>query len=201
MNAPVLPVNFEVVTPAPTLADALAAIAAWPGLTRGRADQLACHVRKAMAIQASAAPPGHGPARFTCEAFNATLWRKAPAVYGFKSKNAFSGMVSGCRTVLMRMHLHDAKVELAPAWQDLHDRLPTRERKVGLVGLMQFASRHGIAPNHMDAAALDRFELWCCTRQLKKDVLKLVRRSASGWNWARENIAGWPQISLIRRSM
>jgi len=99
------------------------------------------------------------------------------------------------------MGLHDEKPALTPAWQNLHDLVPTSERKAALIGLLRFASACDIAPDEVDATLLDGFEAWCTTRQLKRDIGDHVRRTASNWTWARDHVAGWPRAELKRRDM
>jgi len=143
-----------------TLSDVLSVIASWDDLTPARRTLYVHSVNKVMHIQAVSAPPRHGPARFTCEGLNATLWLRAPTTFGVKSNQAFSNLISACRAVLTRMGLHDAKVPLTPAWQQLAERLPTRERKIGLTGFMQFCSANMIEPQDVTAESLDGFERW-----------------------------------------
>ena len=182
------------------LESVLQAIGEWDDLPLVRRKRLAAQAAKGIQIQVAVAGADHGPPRFTCEAFNATLWRRAGACFGLNTRGAVNNLVSDIRYILVRLGLHAREADLAPDWRRLHDQL-TDERKKGLIRFMRKCSADCVAPGDVSQETLDEFETWCRTSNLKKDIGGLVRRVASGWNWAKDNVGGWPQVALHRKDM
>jgi site-specific recombinase XerD len=185
-----------------TEATILLRIAGFTDLRPSRRAELASAVRTAMRILRTVNPGASAPPAFSCEALNAGLWRRESSCFGISSRDAFNNLVSRCRTVLVRLDLHEpTKCPLSPAWQTLYDSIEKPERCRGLIGLLRYLSSHGIAPDAVEPATLDQFERVCTTRVLHKDVGGFVRRTAGNWAWARTNVPGWPQVELIRIGM
>jgi len=138
-----------------------------------------------------------------CRTINAFLFRKPPAALE-KTPQAFGNLVTGLRRIMRRLDLHAAEPTgrdgLTPAWQDLFDRL-TAYRRLGLIGFMGFCSSIRIDPEAVDADVLVSFEEFCGSRILCPDPAGRARRTASGWNWAAREVAGWPQVHLTRPGM
>ena len=66
---------------------------------------------------------------------------------------------------------------------------------------VRYCGLYSIAPSAVTAATLDDFEAWATGRILKRDIGGMVRATASGWNWAKDHVPGWPQVRLARRDM
>jgi integrase len=178
----------------------LQAICEWDDLSLVRRKRLAAQASKGIQIQLAVADADHRPPRFSCEAFNATLWRRAGACFGLSSRRSVNTLVSDIRYSLVRLGLHARDAELTADWQALYDQL-TDERKKGLIRFMRYCSAGGIAPSDVTQKTLDDFEAWCRTSILKEDIGGLARRVASGWNWAKDNVGGWRQVVLHRQDM
>jgi integrase len=199
-NTEFAPADGTASTPATTTAEILRAIDGWTDLAPARRATLASHVRRAMEIQAAVAGPTDGPVRFTCEALNATLWRRAPACFGIDSSGSFNNLISSCRFVLRHLGLHAHDTPLSPEWQVLYDAL-SRDRRKPMVRFLRYLSLVGATTGGVTGETLDAYEAWCAVNILKDDIGGLVRGTASGWNWASQNVSGWPQVTLHRRDM
>lgn len=183
------------------------AIASWEDipLTRRRnwassvstLDDVAGRIEGEMAID-----PGGD--RWTCRHLNAVLWRRPPAYHGLSDRR-FGDAVSALRQVLIRLGRHaDAgkgRNDLSPEWSALYDRLPTDDRRKGLVRFFRFLTLEKIAPDAVLPSAFDRFATWLCNENLVDDVPSLVRRTASNWTWARGRVDGWPDVDLRQPRM
>lgn len=113
--------------------------------------------------------------------------------------------MSDLRQVLIRLGRHaeagPRRNVLSPAWATLHAALPTEDRQRGLVRFMRFLTLEGVEPEDVTADLLERLDVWIRTQMLAENIVSVTRKTASGWNWARANVADWPQVELVRPDM
>ena len=157
--------------------------------------------RKAFHIMETVALRNADAARFACEALNKSVFSRPCGRFGMQSKGSFNNFIRTCRALLVLAGECDEKVDLTQEWQTLYDRLPTRERQMGFVSFCQFGTLSGLSPNMLADDALDKYATWCLTRQLKRDIPGLVRRTASGWNWAAEHLNAQAMVRLSQPAM
>ena len=184
-----------------TEAEAVARIKTWDTFDEPYRAKLCASVEMSFAIQAAVVAPDHGPILFSVEALNHTLWEKAPAFFGIHSRYDFNSLIRNLRTVATHLGLLAPKPPMTPACKALYDALRSTERKKSLRSFMDFLSLYVIDPATVDQATLNLFETWMWSNDLRKDIGKVVRAIASGWNWARDHIPDWPQVTLSRANM
>ncbi len=142
--------------------------------------------------------------RWTCGHLNELIWELPPSFHSLE-RRSFGSVVSNTRQVLMRLGLHadsgPRRNVLSPRWEALYAALPTPERRKGLVRFFRFLTLAEVEPKSINKNELERFEAWLRTETLTQDIPALVRRSASNWHWARQNVAGWPDIEMTRPRM
>lgn len=149
-------------------------------------------------------PPPAGIDCWSCNYLNTVLWVKPPAFHGLNNSN-FTNIISALRQILIRLGHHaDAgprRNVLAPEWSALHAALPTHERRIGIVRFLRFLTLAVIEPDAVTAELLERFETWLRTETLTENIPAIIRRTASNWLWARQNVPGWPEVELRRPRM
>lgn len=188
-----------------------AAIASWEDLGQIRRDNLMSAIRVIDRIAKAPRFPEDAPAcrefirnGWTCAGVNAVVWRHPPAFWNL-GNTRFQAILSDARFVLRRLGLHaDAgwqRNKLNGPWQDLHDTLPTEERRRGLILFARYCVLHEISPQQVGNNVLSAFEVWCCTGIIHNNAAGLTRRVASGWNWAAAHVADWPATKLQRANM
>jgi len=184
-----------------------AAIASWHDIPESRRRNWASSFNVADGIvRRMEAETGIAPVaeRWRCGHLNAVLWRKPPAFHGLADRR-FGDVVSHLRQILIRLGVHaetgTGLNTLAPAWQELMDRIEQPERKRGLVRFFRFLTVVLIAPAEVTTHALEDFAFWLDDVTLTDDIPPLVRRTASNWTWAMREIPGWPQVELRRPGM
>jgi integrase len=179
-------------------------VGGWSDLKESRRQALVTAIRHTEHILSVCRDKLHGVEPWSCAGLNRCLWAHAPAVYGF-TKATHRNAVSGLRYVLCRIGWHaDAghkRNKLSPPWQDLYDRLPTEERRRGMVLFFRALTVEGITPQNVAVDSIDRFETWCRDGILQKDPGGMGRRTAGNWDYARQNIPGWPQVEIVRSGM
>jgi integrase len=179
-------------TPPHTLVDVLAAIAA-AQLPERRKQDLASAVRSA--ARALGRPPEQVPADPRLLA--SRLTEIAPQALGF-SKARWSNVRSLLRAALELAapvapgrHL----TPLTPTWAALWDRLPTRRLKTRLSRLLHYCSAAGIEPHDIGEATFAAFR-----EHLELTLLKeppaVFRETLLGWNDARAQVSGWPDLTV-----
>lgn len=184
-----------------------AAITSWHDVPESRRRNWASSFNVADGIvRRMEAETGIAPAteRWHCRHLNAVLWQKPPAFHGLADRR-FGDVISHLRQILIRLGVHAETGTghniLAPAWQDLMDRIPQPERKRGLVRFFRFLTVVLIEPDEVTTYALEDFAFWLRDETLTEDIPALVRRTASNWTWAMREIPGWPQVELRRPGM
>ena len=73
---------------------------------------------------------------------------------------------------------------LTPAWQALHDALPTTHLRHGLSRFLRWCTLQDLVPSALDGRALDEFHDWLAANVLVKDPHGFVRRVGKLWNEA-----------------
>lgn len=143
-------------------------------------------------------------APWSCAGLNRVLWRSGEPALGLKA-DPFRNMVSGLRTVLIRLGTHaDSRYgenRLSPAWGALYDALPTSDRRKGLIRFFRYLTLEGVTPEMITAESINEFNAWCHAKILHKDPIGLSRRSASNWEDMRKTVPGWPQVELRRQGV
>ena len=173
-----------------TLADVLAAVAAAEIPDRRRQD-LASAVRTA--ARALGRPPEQVPAEPRLLARR--LAEIAPQALGF-ARPRWSNIRSLLRAALelvTQMAPGRHLTPLTPAWQALWDRLPTRRLKNRLSRLLHYCSAAGVEPDTISEATFTAFRAHLELTLLKQPAA-VFRESLLGWNAARAQVHGWPDM-------
>jgi hypothetical protein len=86
---------------------------------------------------------------------------------------------------------------LSADWQQLYDLLPKRPQRVSLSRLLHRSSELGVAPQDVDQETFERFadELEHCG--LRTRPRQTYRDTCRAWNWAVENVPGWPRTIIV----
>jgi integrase len=204
-RAPASLVSAAIPMHAPITADRLIGlINGWDDITETRRQALVTAIRHADHIVAVKRETLMGLDPWSCASLNACLWANAPSVFGM-SAGTHRNMVSGLRFVLRRLGRHaDAGHKLnklGPAWDALYKKLPTNERRRGLVSYFRFLTLANINPDMVPPDAIDRFNTWCRADILHEDPGGVSRRAAGNWEFARQTVPGWPQVEITRTGM
>ena len=196
----------------PTAADAFAMLEAAAGLTptqlRDRLSALKAVVRICRTVDGNPLPADVRreaqlvPLR--CATLNAKLFSRPPSALGFRERRRFDNVVSQLRWILRKLGQHAPELptarKLAPAWGVLYAKL-TQDRQMGLIAFFGWCSVHAIAPEAVRAETLDAFETWSGEHTIHRNPHGSARRVASTWNWAGQNVSGWPSVRLNRAGM
>ncbi len=141
-------------------------------------------------------------APWSCAGLNRVLWRSGEPVLGL-TRDVFRNMVTALRKVLFRLGTHAdsgyGRNKLSPAWEALHQALPTDEYRKGLLRFFRYLTLEGITPETINPESINQFDTWCRTAILCADPTELSRRSAGNWEFARKTVPGWPQVELRRQ--
>ncbi|MBV9748210.1 MAG: site-specific integrase [Acetobacteraceae bacterium] len=199
----------------PTAADAFAMLRADTSLTavqrRDRLSALAAVVRICRPVDDGGAKPSPDELQrsaalvpMTCASLTAQLYSRPPIGFGFRSRRHFDNTASHLRAIQRDLGQHDPELpparDLAPGWRALHAQL-TSNRQRGLIAFMGWCSVHAVAPDAVTPETLNAFETWSVERTIHRDPHGRARRTASTWNWASQNVPGWPASRLTRPSM
>ena len=170
----------------------LAAIAA-AELPERRKQDLASAVRSA--ARALGRPPEQVPADPRLLA--SRLAEIAPQALGFSKArwNNVRSLLRAALELVTAMAPGRHLTPLSPAWQALWDRLPTRTLKTRLSRLLHYCSAAGIEPDDVDRGDLRRLPR-APRLTLLKDPPVVFRETLLGWNAAREQVPGWPDIAV-----
>jgi integrase len=143
-------------------------------------------------------------APWSCAGLNRVLWRSGEPAIGLKA-DPFRNMVTALRKILIRLGTHAdsgyGRNKLSPAWEALHQALPTDEYRKGLLRFFRYLTLEEITPETITPDSINDFDHWCRTSILYADATGLSRRSAGNWEFARKNVPGWPQVKLHRQGM
>jgi hypothetical protein len=179
-------------TPPHTLADVLAAIDATESPARRKQDL-------ASAVRSVARALGRSPEQVPADPrlLASRLTEIAPQALGF-SKARWSNVRSllwAALELVTAMAPGRHSTPLSPAWRALWNRLPTRRLKTRLSRLLHYCSAAGIEPDDIGEATFAAFR-----EHLEFTLLKqppaVFRETLLGWNAARQQASGWPDIAV-----
>jgi len=85
---------------------------------------------------------------------------------------------------------------LSPNWQALYDRLPNRGRRTLLSGSLRYFSERGIEPEMVSNEHADAFLKTLREGSLLRDPEMAWRDIAWAWNRCRDEVQGWPCLTL-----
>jgi len=85
---------------------------------------------------------------------------------------------------------------LAPSWQSLHARLPTKRLQIGLSRMMRYHSALGIDPVSVSDATLAAYRTHLESHTYR-NARDLHRVACKLWNTARRTVSDWPQVPLV----
>jgi integrase len=84
---------------------------------------------------------------------------------------------------------------LTPTWQALWGRLPNRRLKTRLSRLLHYCSAVGVEPSDVSEATFAAFRQHL-NQSLLKNPAAAFRETLLGWNAARVQVPGWPNIDV-----
>jgi integrase len=85
---------------------------------------------------------------------------------------------------------------LSPSWADLLASVSHPRHRIYLGPLAQYASGLGVNPKDIDAETVASFRSTLEAEGLRPHPYTMVRSAVLSWNWAKEEVPGWPQLSL-----
>jgi hypothetical protein len=86
---------------------------------------------------------------------------------------------------------------LSAEWQRLSDPLPKRPQRVNLSRFMHRCSEFGIRPQEVSQETFERFADDLEQYGLRARPYQTYREACRAWNWAVDNIPGWPRIIIV----
>ena len=86
---------------------------------------------------------------------------------------------------------------LSPEWQRLYDLLPKRPQRVKLSRFVHRHSELGVGPKEVTQEAFERFANELEHRGLRSRPREAYREACRAWNWAVENVPGWPCTLIV----
>ena len=86
---------------------------------------------------------------------------------------------------------------LSLEWQPLYNLLPKRPQRVNLSRFMHRCSELGIAPQDAAQEAFERFADELEHFGLRSNPQEAYREACRAWNWAVENVSGWPPTIIV----
>lgn len=122
-----------------------------------------------------------------------------PGLAGIRPRNWIqtkSLTLRGLRALGVQVAAGRDTTQLRPAWQALHDELPTLGLRIGLSRLLRFMSRDGIAPEDVGPAAFERFKLELTKGSLHPNPGGAYRASLRHWNVASAALPAWPKVTI-----
>ena len=180
------------ITPPYTLADVLAAITT-ADLPERRKQDLASAVRSAARARGRSTEQVPADPRLLAS----RLAEIAPQALGFSKArwNNVRSLLRAALELVTAMAPGRHLTPLSPAWQALWERLPTRTLKTRLSRLLHYCSAAGVEPGEVGkttcASFRDHLDL-----TLLKDPEAVFRETLLGWNAARVQVPGWPDLQI-----
>ncbi len=86
---------------------------------------------------------------------------------------------------------------LSPDWQRLYDLLPKRPQRVSLSRFVHRHSELGVGPKEVTQETFERFANELEHRGLRSRPREAYRDACRAWNWAVENVPGWPSTIIV----
>ena len=87
-----------------------------------------------------------------------------------------------------------------PAWGPLVAELSDPVMRHGLSSFLNWCAWRGVSPSEMSDGSVDGYHLWLETRTLCPRPRDAVARTPRLWNQARDDVPGWPDITLTEVS-
>ncbi|MBS5905431.1 MAG: site-specific integrase [Acetobacteraceae bacterium] len=197
----------------PNAADALVLIGKRQDLSKARRVQLATAIRKAVRIcrpelgqqngDKTALQHAAQAVPMDCGYLNERLFHGRAKANGLEDAS-FNNLVSRLRDALRLLDRYSPDLptagELSPPWRALYGMLSSERRK-GLITFFGYCDGIGLKPTDMAQKMLEDFVRWTRHKTLHRDPDGRGRRVASNWEWARQNLDGWPDVKLTRSGM
>jgi integrase len=181
--------------PIPTLAEVLLILEQRTDLTPRQRTDLCSAVRGVG--RALGLPLESTPARL--DQLRRQLARVRPTAHGF-SKSRWTTVRSQFTTALRLAGFEllpgRSLAKLTEDWARLHEQLPSKMLRHSLSRLLHYCSAQGLAPEKVDDAVFERFQVALLESSLVKQPEKIVQRSKVCWNQAVDAVPGWPQHEL-----
>lgn len=184
-----------------TITGALRIVASWTDLPPQRVKKF----RSALSTAAKALAPhkasGASFLQMNCRSLSRLL-QAEPATFGL-SASRMTSLCSELRAILRRLDRHEPDrrgVDLqSPALLACQMSL-TLHRQLATIDFMRFLETKGITPEAADGDTLRAYQAHRTERTLCADPADRARQVASAWNWACQNVPGWPGQRLTRTS-
>ena len=184
-------------TPATTLAAVLAAVAAADIPDRRRQDM-------ASAVRTVARLLGRQPEDIPADprALAQRLAAIAPLAAGLSARTWANvrSLFRAALELVRPMLKGRSTTRLSPAWQALHDQLPTRSDRMRLSRIMRWMSAKTIEPDAVTAGTLAAFKAELHGDSLLRDPDNTWTDVCWGWNRSVERVPGWPQLPIAKLS-
>ncbi len=87
-----------------------------------------------------------------------------------------------------------------PAWGPLVAKLPDPGMRHGLSSFLNWCAWRGVSPADISDETINAYHLWLETRTLCPKPRDAVARTPRLWNQARDDVPGWPDITLTEVS-
>ncbi len=184
-----------------TLADAERLLATWTDLPSNRAQKM----RTALSTAAKALAPCEHPrtaanvVAMDCPSLNRLL-RSPPSTFGLSHGRIIS-LCSELRYILRRLGRHEPNRRgtslKSPSLEACLNSLPSF-RRLAMLKFLQFLDGNAIAPGQVDAGTLSAFQQHCSERFLCSKPAVRAGYTAAAWNWACQNVPGWPGMPIKR---
>jgi hypothetical protein len=123
-----------------------------------------------------------------------------PAGHGVGQKT-WSNLLSGLRAALRLAGVIDPALQgdasRHPGWAPLAHAIAGDKRlSSGLAPFQNWCAASGLAPHHVDDAAVRRFHVWLEHRTLRRKPRDIVRSIPKLWNEVSKRIEIWPKTTL-----
>jgi hypothetical protein len=124
-----------------------------------------------------------------------------PTQIGISAKR-FSNIKSAALAALRRTGAKTKRRDwldpMSPDWSTLFEAVPNKLDRYKLSRLFRWATTEGLAPRHLNDAAIADFTEMLVSETFVKDPHKIVRQAVNLWNKMSGAIPGWPQSELAR---
>jgi len=178
-----------------TLADVAKIIDADSALPASRRKAVATHLRTFARVQGK--PLEALPADLA--AYRTFLKNFHPETAGFGKRhweNVMSSFTFALQHCGLRVLPGRSHAAMAPAWQELYNRLPDKYSRSALSRFMRYCSVADIDPDAVTDAVLDEFMRVLVEESLAKEPARPHRLTIKAWNTALDSIDDWPQVAL-----
>jgi integrase len=111
-------------------------------------------------------------------------------------QNHIANLKAAIRHVTGQERLSGRGVALSPVWKALYDRVPDQRLRLGLSGFLKYASATSVDPSAVSETTVEAFITYATDVQFTVNPRDLHKQVTRCWNLAKDNVAGWPQITL-----